>query len=106
MKKDEARMEARKLDLPEVCTQPQCMLRDKEFDGEYAADLIIRLLAGEDVAQTVPEERHIVGFERCRRCAQSVLRNGRTIATPEELRELISEGQRSHRRLRRSRRQG
>ena len=103
MKKDETMMEAKKIDLPEVCTQPQCMLRDKEFDSQFAADLVIRLLAGEDVTESIPDDRHIIGFDRCRRCAQSVLKDKRTIATPEELGELVSEGQRSNRRLRRSR---
>ena len=104
VKKENAKMEARELVFPEVCTQPQCMLRDKGFDSEFSADLILRLLSGEDIAVAVPADRRIVGIEHCRRCVLSVLRDGRPLATAEELKELVESGQRSHRRYRRWRR--
>ncbi len=96
-------MEERELVYPEVCTQPQCMLRDKDFDSKFAADLILQLLSGEDIAAAVPADRRIVEFDRCRRCVLSVLRDGGPIATAEELKVLVESGQRSKRRLRRSR---
>ncbi len=104
MKKKGPKMEAREPVFPEVCTQPQCMLRDESFDSEFAADLIVRLLSGEDVSEAVPAERRIDPFDLCRRCVLSVARGGRPIVTAEELKELIVAGRRSHRRRRRSRR--
>ena len=89
MKKNETRKEARATVWPEVCTQSQCMLRDEGFDSEFAADLIVRLLSGEDVSASLPEDRRIVRFDRCDRCVLSVMRDGRPIATAEELKELV-----------------
>ena len=97
-------METREPVFPEVCTQPQCMLREKGFDAEFAADLIRRLLSGEDVSEAVPAERRIDPFDRCRRCVLSVVRGRRPIATAEELKELVVADRRWHRRRRRSRR--
>ncbi len=103
MKKEMEKIETREPVLPEVCTQPQCMLRDRGFNSEFAANLIVRLLSGEEVWDLIPEDRLIVGLDRCRRCVRSVLRDGRPIATAEELEELVAAGQRFRRRLRRSR---
>lgn len=106
MKSKETKTSVKDREFLEVCTQPQCMVRDEGFDPELAAGMLVQILSGEDVSEAIPEDRRIVGFERCNRCALSVLEGGRPIATPEELKELVAAGRRSHRRFRRSRTHG
>jgi hypothetical protein len=91
-------------DWPEVCVQSQCALRDADFDSDFAADLIVRLLSGEDVSDVFPEERKITRFERCHSCAVSVLSGGAPIPTDEGYAAAIAAGRQSQLRRRRSRR--
>lgn len=89
---------------PEVCVQSQCALRDADIDSDFAADLIVRLLSGEDVSDVFPEQQRITRFERCRGCAVSVLSGGAPIPTGEGHAAAIAAGRRSQIRRRRSRR--
>jgi hypothetical protein len=93
-------------DWPEVCVQSQFALRDADFDADFAADLIVRLLSGEDVSDVFPEQRQITRFERCHDCAVSVLSGGAPIPTDEGYAAAISAGRRSQTRRRRARRSG
>jgi len=88
-----------------ACTQPQCLLRDEDVGPEFVADLIIRLLAGEDVdvSKAIPFERMITYREWCRQCLLDVVREKGPLETVEELRQ-IEDGRRAHRRERRARR--
>jgi hypothetical protein len=42
-----------------ICTQPQCRFRDKEIDGNFLANVLVRLAAGEDVSDFAPALREI-----------------------------------------------
>ena len=47
----------------ESCTQPECHLREEHVDCHTLAELIVRVLAGEEVAVKSPIEshRHCIG---------------------------------------------
>jgi hypothetical protein len=104
MKNSDPRKKVKASGWPEVCVQPQCVLRDDDFDAELAAQSILRLLSGEDVSDTFPPERRITRFDRCRRCVSSVLKGGLPIPTDEEFASAVTAGRRSQLRQRRSRR--
>ena len=90
-----------------ACTQPQCLLRNEEVGPEFIADLIIRLLADEDldVSKEIAPEQMITYQERCKQCLLDVVRGKVPLRTVEELRQ-IEEGRRAHRRERRARQRG
>ena len=89
---------------PPACTQPQCLLRDAEVGPEFLADLVVKLMAGEDVdaSSAVSPDQVITYYDRCRKCVLDVMREKGPLPTVEELRR-IEEGRRSHRRERRER---
>ncbi len=86
----------------EACTQPQCLMRDEEVGPAFIADLIVRLMAGEDVdvSHEMSSERIITAKKRCIGCVLDVMRGEGPLPTVEELRR-IEEGLRSHRTARR-----
>ncbi len=86
----------------QACTQPQCLLRDEEVGPAFIADLIVRLMAGEDVdfSHEAFSERIITAKKRCIGCVLDVMRGKGPLPTVEELRR-IEEGLRYHRRVRR-----
>ncbi len=88
-----------------ACTQPQCLLRNEDVGPEFIADLIVRLMAGEDVdvSSEVSPKQIITYQERCKQCVLDVVREKGPLRTVEELRR-IEEGRRAHRRERRARR--
>ena len=51
-----------------ACTQPQCLLRDEDVGPEFIADLIVRLMAGEDVdvSNEIAPDQTITYQERCK----------------------------------------
>lgn len=85
----------------ETCTQPKCFLREDGVDSRSLAELIVRVLAGEDVAMQSP----IQPYERCVGCVQCVLRGGRPLPTIEQVERSFKVGiwtyRRSQRRMRR-----
>ena len=81
----------------ETCTQPGCFLRDEGVDCRALAELIVRVLAGEDVAV----KSTIHPSERCIGCAQRVLRGGEPLPTVEELERSLEAGRWTHRRSKR-----
>jgi hypothetical protein len=89
---------------PAACTQPQCLLRDEEVGPEFLADLICKLMAGEDIdaSKAIPQDKLITYYDRCRKCVIDVMQEKGPLETVGELRR-IEEGRRSHRRERRER---
>ena len=89
---------------PSACTQPQCLLRDEEVGPELLADLVCKLMAGEDVdaSEAISPDQRITYYDRCRKCVIDVMREKGPLATVGELRQ-IEDGRRSHRRERRDR---
>ncbi len=83
----------------EACTQPACLLRSEGMGSELIAELIARLISGEDLSELVPPDRVITRKDRCLRCVHSVMRDRGPLATVEEL-ERIEAGRRSSRRQR------
>ena len=80
-------------------------MRDEEVGPAFIADLIVRLMAGEDVdiSHEVSPEQIITAKKRCIGCVLDVMRGKGPLPTVEELRR-IEEGRRSHRRVRREHR--
>ena len=84
----------------ESCTQPECFLREDGVDSRSLAELIVRALAGEDVAMQSP----IQPYERCVGCVQCVLQGGRPLPTIEEVERYLELGRWTYRRSQRRRR--
>ena len=72
---------------------------------DFIVDLVVRLMAGEDVdvANEIARGQRITYRERCRQCLLDVVRGNGPLPTVEELNQ-IQEGRRTHRRERRARR--
>lgn len=87
-----------------ICTQPQCMFRDKEIDCEFLANVLVRLAAGEDVSDFAPAAREIIPDQRCTCCALRVMADRKPLPTVEELEGLVEAGRWTYRRHRRQRR--
>lgn len=85
----------------EICTQDQCIFRDKKFDRDFVAEVLWRVASGRDVSELVPEEQRITPRECCRRCARAVLEGQSPLRTAAELKRLIERGEWSGRRERR-----
>lgn len=81
----------------ELCTQPGCFLQGDEVDRRSLAELIVRVLAGENVAPESPIQR----YERCVGCAMRVLHGGRPLPTVEEVERSLELGKWTYRRSRR-----
>ncbi len=45
----------------ESCTQPSCLQRDEEVGREFIAELVVRLISGQDLSDLVPSDRPIAG---------------------------------------------
>jgi hypothetical protein len=85
----------------ESCTQPECCLREKDVDSRFLADLIVRVLAGEDVSDVIGKNPAIQPFERCVECVLQIQKGGGPLQTVDEVEHLIEAGRWSHRRSRR-----
>jgi hypothetical protein len=87
----------------EFCTQPQCILQEKDFDQRAIAELLVRLAAGDDVSDVVAGRSPIQAYERCTKCAQRCIEGLSPLPTADKLQALLEAGQLSHRRRRRKR---
>ena len=47
------------VEIHKVCTQPWCPVRDKEAGPAFIAELVVRIVAGEDVHDVIPSNRTI-----------------------------------------------
>ena len=83
----------------EACTQPKCLLRERKVDCRSLAELIVRVLAGEDVTEDVKSP--IQPHERCAGCVERVMGGGKPLPTVEEVERLLEAGRWSNRRSRR-----
>jgi hypothetical protein len=85
----------------ESCTQPECLLREEEVDSRFLANLIVRVLAGEDVSDVMAGKSPIRPYERCVECVLKIQGGGGPLPSVEEVEELLEAGRWSHRRSRR-----
>ena len=81
----------------ESCTQPKCFLREEGVDSRSIAELVVRVLAGEDVAM----KSFIQPNERCVGCTQRILQGGTPLPTVAQLERSLEMGRRTYRRSRR-----
>ena len=85
----------------ESCTQPECRLREEDVDSRFLAELIVRVLAGEDVSEVIDQNSLIRPYERCVECVLRVQNGDGPFPTVEDVQELLDAGRWSHRRSRR-----
>ncbi len=61
----------------EACTQPECLLWEEGVDCHSLAELVVRVLSGEDVSNVMAGKSPIHPQERCMDCALRVMRGGK-----------------------------
>ena len=61
----------------EACTQPECLLWEEGVDCRSLAELVVRVLSGEDVSNVMAGKSPIHPHERCMDCALRVMRGGK-----------------------------
>ena len=86
----------------ELCTQPECHLREEHVDRRSLTELIVRVLAGEEVRVKSPIEP----TSRCVDCVRRILRGGKPLPTVADAERIVEAGRWSNRRLRRDKRRG
>jgi hypothetical protein len=79
----------------ELCTQPECFLREKGVDSRSIAELVVRALAG------VAMKSFIQPNERCVGCTQRILQGGTPLPTVAEFERSREIGRWAYRRSRR-----
>jgi hypothetical protein len=60
----------------EPCTQPECLLWEEGVDCGSVAELVVRILSGEDVSNAMTEKSPIQPHEHCVNCVLRVMRGG------------------------------
>ena len=88
------------LGIQKVCTQPWCPLRDRETGSAFIAELVIRIVSGEDVQDLLPS-RTIHRQDVCRECAERVMHGLPPLLTVAQRDRIVEAGPRSYRRHRR-----
>ena len=81
----------------EPCTQRECYLREEGVNCHALAEMIVRTIAGEDVAVKSPIQK----YERCVGCVQRILQGGKPLPTVEEVERSLAAGRLAQRRERR-----
>ncbi len=61
----------------EPCTQPECLLWEKGVDCGSLAELVVRVLSGEDVSNVMAGKSPIEPREQCLDCVLRVMRGGK-----------------------------
>ncbi len=84
-----------------LCTEEPCLLRDIDFDSEFVAKLLLRLMSGENFADLVVLKPQSVARDQCLDCIRQVLRGWGPLQTVAEHERLIEAGRHSWRRHRR-----
>ena len=87
--------------LSQACTQPECLLREEDVDCRSVAELMVRVLSGEDVPDVMAGKPSIHPYERCVDCVLRVTRGGKPLPSLEEVERLLEAGRSSHRRWKR-----
>jgi hypothetical protein len=85
----------------EICTQPECLLQEPDVDCHALADVIVRVISGEDVTDVLDCKSPIQRYERCTECALRVMAGARPLPTADDVERVLVAGQKSHRRRRR-----
>ena len=88
----------------DTCSEPACLLRREDVDSRFIAELVVRLLAGEDVSAELASSPTITSSPRCVECALRVMSGRLPLPTVEEVEGLVDAGKASHRRAERRRR--
>ena len=60
----------------EACSQPECLLLEEGVDCRSLAELVVRILSGEDVSNVMAGKSPIHRYERCMDCVLRVMRGG------------------------------
>ncbi len=61
----------------EPCTQPECLLWEEGVDCGSLAELVVRVLSGEDVSNVMAGKSPIQPHEHCLDCVQRVWEGGK-----------------------------
>jgi hypothetical protein len=61
----------------EPCTQPECLLLEEGVDCSSLAELVVRVISGEDVSNVMTGKSPIYPQERCLDCVLRVIRGGK-----------------------------
>jgi hypothetical protein len=59
------------------CPQPECLLWEEGVDCRSLAELVVRVLAGEDISNVMAGKTPIHRHERCTDCVLRVMRGGK-----------------------------
>ena len=89
------------LGIHKVCTQPWCPLRDKEAGSAFIAELVLRIVSGEDAHDVIPSNQTINRRDVCRECAKRVMRDLTPLLTVAQRDRAVEEGHRFYRKHRR-----
>ncbi len=89
--------------MSETCTQPACVLQDPDVDKEYLAEVLVRVMAGENPADVIGEEHRIRLGAPCVECTVRVLGGHRPFLTEEQHERLVHLGHWTYQRNRRRR---
>ncbi len=89
----------------DVCTQPQCLLRNEEVNSEFLADLLVQLMSGQDVSALVASKR-IALRPPCRDCFLAVMHGRKPLLSVGQWKRLVHTGHWSYKRGRRRRTRG
>ena len=79
-----------------VCTQPWCPLRDRDAGPAFIADLVVRMISGEDVHDVIPSNRTINRRDVCQGCAERVMGGLPPLLTVSQRDRILGEGHRSY----------
>lgn len=85
----------------EPCPQPECLLQEKGVDSRYLAQLIVKVLAGEDLSASAAERSPIHSYERCVECVLRIQCGSGPLPSVDEVENRLEAGRWSHRRSRR-----
>ena len=82
----------------EACTQPQCLLQRRGMGSRNLAELMVRVLAGEDVSGALAEAVPILPQMSCVDCTEHVMHGGRPLPMVAEVERRLAAGRLAHRR--------
>jgi hypothetical protein len=89
--------------IDRVCMQPSCPLRDEGVGSAFVREIVLRVLAGEEVEAVIPSARAIERRGVCARCIELVMKDLKPILTLAQRDRTIEVGHLSWRRRRRRR---
>ena len=84
-----------------LCTDDRCLLRDDCVGSVFIADLVLRVMSGEDVSELISSKPSFTRKDQCLECVLRVMRDRRPLRTVAEYEKLVDAGRWSHRRWRR-----